>query len=102
MIDIQGSTSFTIVIYIFFSLYSYHLSYDDNSLFNVKKKSIITFNRNSCAVSCVAYILEEEDKFTDLPDLDSRSKKKMEKLFEKFIYLYTNVTIRIYIVIYVF
>lgn len=102
MIDIQGSTSFTIVIYIFFSLYSYHLSYDDNSLFNVKKKCIITFNRNSRAVSCVAYILEEEDKFTDLPDLDSRSKKKMEKLFEKFIYLYTNVTIRIYIVIYVF
>lgn len=102
MIDIQGSTSFTIVIYIFFSLYSYHLSYDDNSLFNVKKKCIITFNRNSRAVSCVAYILEEEDKFTDLSDLDSRSKKKIEKLFEKFIYLYTNVTIRIYIVIYVF
>lgn len=101
MIDIQGSTSFTIVIYIFFSLYSYHLSYDDNSLFNVKKKCIITFNRNS-RVSCVAYILEEEDKFTDLPDLDSGSKKKIEKLFEKFIYLYTNVTIRIYIVIYVF
>lgn len=94
MIDIQGSTSFTIVIYIFFSLYSYHLSYDDNSLFNVKKKSIITFNRNS-RVSCVAYILEEEDKFTNLPDLDSGSKKKMEKLFEKFIYLYTNVTIHI-------
>lgn len=95
MIDIQGSTSFTIVIYIFFSLYSYHLSYDDNSLFNVKKKSIITFNRNS-RVSCVAYILEEEDKFTNLPDLDDLRRKWKNYLKNLFIfiqmlpYIYSN------------
>lgn len=96
MIDIQGSTSFTIVIYIFFSLYSYHLSYDDNSLFNVKKKCIITFNRNSRAVSCVAYILEEEDKFTNLPDLDDLRRKWKNYLKNLFIfiqmlpYIYSN------------
>lgn len=87
MIDIQGSTSFTNVIYIFFSLYSYHLSYDDNSLFNVKKKCIITFNRNSRAVSCVAYILEEEDKFTNLPDLDDLRRKWKNYLKNLFIFI---------------
>lgn len=101
MIDIQGSTSFTIVIYIFFSLYSYHLSYDDNSLFNVKKKSIITFNRNSRAVSCVAYILEEEDKFTDLSDLDDLRRKWKNYLKNLFIFI-QMLPYHIYIVIYVF